>query len=273
MALSSAPFQQWRLPDGAVWADFHRVDAGYLLRFPQLADFIVSADGLRVDSHLAPGCDEATLEHLYCNQIVPLALSRQGELVLHASAVEVDGGCIAFMGTTGQGKSTLATSFATAGHAVLTDDSLRLRWEHGQPQALPSHASVRLWQDSEQALLPWPRHTLAPAVAYTSKARVLAGGSLTFCTEPRPLLAVFHLDACASEAVHIAPARSADMLIHLVRNSFLLDVEERAGIAAHFDALARIAALPLHNRLVYPRDYAALPEVRAAILRHSSSGA
>ena len=107
------PFQQWTFPDGRPWTSFHRDRDGYLLQFPALADFEVSANGRQVTGWAMPGVAPATVHHLFTNQVQPLALSRQGKLVLHASAVAVGDIALAFAGESGRGKSTLAASFAT----------------------------------------------------------------------------------------------------------------------------------------------------------------
>jgi len=46
-ALEGEPFHTWTFPDGTPWTEFHRLNGGYLLRFPDLADFRVSG---RVES-------------------------------------------------------------------------------------------------------------------------------------------------------------------------------------------------------------------------------
>src|SRR5574340_1151913 len=101
----------------------------------------------------APAGGEQTVEHLYLNQVLPLALSMQGKLVFHASAVEIGEVAVAFMGESGKGKSTLAASFATHGYRFLTDDGLVIEAEDEGHRIVPSHPSLRLWQDSEGALI------------------------------------------------------------------------------------------------------------------------
>jgi hypothetical protein len=91
LLVKGVPFHQWASPDGTLWTQFFRMGAGYLLRFPELADFEVSADGRSVKGWPALGVTPTTVEHLYLNQVLPLALSRQGELVLHGSAVDIGG--------------------------------------------------------------------------------------------------------------------------------------------------------------------------------------
>ncbi|MBK9199490.1 HPr kinase/phosphorylase [Candidatus Skiveiella danica] len=151
--LQEAPFHQWSFPDGTLWTQFSRQGDGYLLRFPDLADFEVSADGAAVLGFPAPGVTSPTVEHLYLNQVLPLALSRQGKLVLHGSAVDIGGQGVAFLGESGRGKSTLAASFASEGTRFLTDDGLLLEWVDGRCMILPSHPSIRLWKDSQDALI------------------------------------------------------------------------------------------------------------------------
>ncbi len=142
--LDVEPFHTWAFPDGTLWTAFHRVNGGYLLRFPDLADFLVSADGIEVSGIPVPGTSEATSQHLYLNQVLPLVLSKLGKLVFHASAVEVPGGAVAFAAESGRGKSTLAASFAVSGFRFLTDDGLVVEPTAEGHQILPSHPSIRL---------------------------------------------------------------------------------------------------------------------------------
>src|SRR5262249_33727150 len=95
------PFHSWPLPGGAACTEFYRIGDGYLLRFPDVADFEVSADGLKVACFPAPRISFATAEHLYLNQVLPLVLGKRGKLVFHASAVEIDDGAIAFVAVSG----------------------------------------------------------------------------------------------------------------------------------------------------------------------------
>lgn len=265
--LPDEPFQQWVSPNGTVWTAFHRRENGYLLRFPDLADFELSPDGVCVVAWPAPGTSAGTVEHLYLNQVMPLALSRQGQLVLHASAVELGGLGVAFIGESGRGKSTLAASFATTGARFLTDDGLQLRLSDGRWLITPSHPSVRLWEDSEHAVILYPA-TQAPAVDYTAKVRLLAGDHIAFCAEARPLQRVYFLGDGTAPTLAIKALAPAEALIALVKNSFLLDIEERQMLAWHFEAMVELAALPIFFHLDYPRRYEDLAQIRDAIIKH-----
>ena len=267
-ALSAPMFHQWTLPDGTPWTRFHRTDAGYLLRFVDLADFCVSSDGLRVECWPAPDVWDASIRHLYLNQVLPLALSRQGILVFHASAVEIDGKAIAFMGESGRGKSTLAASFATHGFRFLTDDGLVVEAVDDGWQVAPSHPSIRLWEDSEQALLDAGAQ-MAPPLPFTSKGRFLAGDRIAFCGQARPLHRVYFLGDGMQPEIAFEPLKPSEAMIELLRHSFLLDIEERQVLSAHFDELSDMVAAPLYHRLDYPRHFGNLAQVREAIVEHA----
>jgi hypothetical protein len=263
------PFHDLTFPDGTVWSHFYRCDAGYLLRFPGLADFEVSCDGSQVQAWPVPGVTNGTVEHLYLNQVVPLALSRQGKLMLHGSSVDVDGQGVAFLGVSGRGKSTLATSFATRGRRFLSDDGLHLEWAGTRFQVIPSHPSVRLWQDSQDAL-DMGSTPMAPAIDFTTKARLLAGGDLAYSGEPLPLRRIYFLGPGDAPSVTIQALKPAAALIALTRQCFILDVDQQDALARHFDDLCRLSNLPVHFDLDYPRRYEDLSRVREAILRHAN---
>lgn len=268
--LDQPPFHEWVFPNGALWTRFYRTAAGYLLRFPDLADFEVSVEGDTVAAYPAPGVSEAAVRHLYLNQVLPLALSKQGKLVFHASAVEIGGMGVAFMGESGRGKSTLAASFATGGFRFLTDDGLTVEaCDHGY-RIVPSHPSIRLWKDSEAALLA-PDTPAAPALEFTSKSRFLAGQAIAFCDSPRPLRRVYFLGQGGASRIAFQRLSPAEALIELVKHSFLLDIEEREMLAAHFDELSGLASLPIYYRLDYQRDFEGLARLRQAVIEHATN--
>jgi len=262
------PFHSWAFPDGTLWTAFYRTNGGYLLRFPGLADFQISADGVNVSCFPAPGVSEATSQHLYLNQVLPLMLSKLGKQVFHASAVEVAEGAIVFAAESGRGKSTLAASFSVNGFRFLTDDGLVLEPTAGGYHVLPSHPSIRLWADSEEALIA-PDTKIAPALSFTSKSRFLAGDTIRFCDQPRPLRRAYFLGDGSAIQLKFERLSAAEALMEWVKHSFLLDIEEKSRLASHFDQVAKLANQPIHYRLDYPRRFEDLPHIRQAILEHA----
>jgi hypothetical protein len=264
--LQATPFHKWLSPGGDLWANFLRTTDGYLIRFPEIADFEVSHDGTKVGVWRTPGIETPTIDHVFQNQVLPLALSRQGELVLHGAAIEAGDAAIAFVGPSGRGKSTLTASYGVSGHRFLSDDGLRLRLHAGGANVLPNHPSVRLWADSESIVM---GRTKSEPVGYSNKARFLADSELRFCPDPLPLGALYFLGNAVVDEPTIQRLEGAAVIIELIKNSFLLDVEAQDMLQRHFDLLSTFAAARRFYSLDYPRSYDALPAVRLAVLEHS----
>src|SRR4029079_11072076 len=132
---------------------FYRDSDEYVVRFPDLADFVISLDRQTVRCTPAPGIPDDLIAVLYSNQVVPLVMGCNGDLVLHGSAVVIDGRAIAFLGPSRRGKSTLAAGFAKAGYPFLTDDGLILDRDGEDYLVRPRAPSLRLCSDSEAAVL------------------------------------------------------------------------------------------------------------------------
>lgn len=259
------PYYTWDWPDGTRWATFYRMPSGFMLRFQDIADFEVSSDGRRVTCAPRPEVSEATTDHLYRNQVLPLALSKLGKLVFHASAVEAAGGAIAFLGESGRGKSTLAAGFAADGHRFLTDDGFVLEYDR-RYMVQPGHASLRLWRDSQERLL---RAEARTGFDHTPKAQLLASSRLAHCDQPRPLLSAYFLDDGCAEEVTFRRLTGAEALIEWAKHSFLLDVEDKALLWTQFQRIATLAnSLPCY-RLDYPRRYDDLNHVLVSVRLHA----
>lgn len=268
----SQPYHHWGEDPNQPWTLFYRVDEGYLVRFPDVVDFMIDAAGQSIVAWPVPDATPDTVEHFFINQCQPLARSLQGRLTLHGSAVDIGGQVVAFLGHSGQGKSTLAASFAQHGHPFLTDDGVYIDFDSASGQCLvhPGHPSLRLWQDSEQALaLTAQPH--GSAVDHTPKARILAGEALRHAQAPRPLAAIYLLsDQVPSQPV-VTPLGPVQALHAVSAQAFQLDTTDRQRLASHFDQLSRLADRVPCFTLDYARHYEALPGVRQAVTQHLRS--
>ena len=263
-AIPAAPIHEWRAPAGGVAAQFFRDARGYLLRFPELADFEVSADGRAVRCHPAPGTAEPTYWQLYRNQVAPLMLGLQGALVLHASAVELEGAAVAFVGPSGAGKSTLAAAFVAAGSRFLCDDGLVVDTDVVPPAARPSGPALRLWPDSRRSL---------GGRASAEKSAFVGREGIEHCGSARPLKLVLLMDDTDAGPARIVPLGAADALVALLRHAFVLDPTDATRNARQFEALAAVVASVRVARLRYERDFTALGAVRALVAAHDTLAA
>jgi hypothetical protein len=258
----------WLTPSGDISLSLANIDNDFLLRFPSLADFVIDGEGSYISAWLAPDTDEETLQHLLLDQVLPRVLALQGRLVLHSSAVSVDGRIIAFIGDTGQGKSTLAASFHIIGFQLLTDDGLVLKDEGGNIKAIPAYSGLRLLPESVAALfkeLP-QRKVMA---SYSYKERVSLGNNDEI--NPVELKALFVLGdpnlGDETKSIRVSRLSQRDACMELVRNSFQLDISNHAQVKTLFAAASSVAEqLPVFS-LTYPRDFSRLPDVHDAILQ------
>lgn len=266
--LADAPFDRWINPDGGVSAEFRRIPGGYCARFPGQADFAISLETMHVRGTPDNGTPLAVVETLYRNAIEPIVANHLGGLNLHGSAVLGPQGAIAFLGLSRSGKTTLAGAFARAGHPFLTEDVLSLLPDGAGYHVQPHRPVLRLFHDSAEFLLGaepgWEDEE--------SKQELAAGGSLPFADKSAPLAAICLLGPGDSTDVALTRLGAAEALSQLIRHAFVLDVEDRARLAAHFGRLGELAASVPCHALDYPRSYAQLPEVIGAILERAQQG-
>lgn len=248
-----------------------KTEKGFLFRFPSLADFIISEDGCEIGSWQTTETDAGTLSHLLLDQVLPRLLSHQGKLVLHASALTVESKAIAFVGETGEGKSTLAASLHLAGYPLLTDDGLLIQVEEGCVKALPCYQGLRLWPQSIAALfkeLP----SCEPMASYSEKNRIRLPPNNK--NSPMELAALFVLEKPGREetaSIQVSPLSQRDGCMALIRNSFQLDVSNHEKTKDIFSAASRVAEqLPVFS-LSYPRDFSCLPDVHEKIMQQMKS--
>lgn len=264
-------YDRWLSLDGEESLRFHRTEKGYLLRFTGTADFDLDLATGQVLCTPEGDVPEETLVDMHFNQVVPLLLGYNGDLVLHASAVRTDAGAIAFLGATGRGKSTLAASLARAGCPFLTDDGLILDASGTDYLVRPRRPILRLRPDSEAAMLDLAEADIPDRDQL--KARVSARPDIPFCDSPVTLAALYVLaepHGRTEPEIHALPPSA--VLPELLSHSFILDVEDQARVHAHFDKLAVLARNVRCFTLDYPRDYEALPIVIKTIIDHANSG-
>lgn len=264
------PFYEWTFPNGNRAAEFYRIASGYLLRFPGLADFEVGTQEKDVFCFPALGINDATPEHLFRNQVLPVLLGNAGNYVFHGGAVEIGGDAVVFIGHSGRGKSTLVASFASNGCALLADDGLMLEFHNGVFHVVPGYPSVRLWSDSQE-ILSGTEVKRAPALQFTTKAQFLAGSILSYCDEQRLLRAAYFLGDGSARDIAFRKLSTAETLMGWAKHSFLLDVEDPSIMAGHFQRVAMLADKIVAYELDYPRQLEKLGSVREAIIQHATS--
>jgi hypothetical protein len=198
LALPRAPLDAWDVdvrwgeelasttsrPRGTVIASFEtpdydwytatETDAGYVLHFLDCCEFAMPKDASAVTVRAARGDQADLIPILIAGTLVAFLLAIRGTTVLHASAIAIEDRVLAFVGQSGQGKTTLAALLCLeAGARLVTDDLLAV--DPGPPvcalggaielRLRPGAAALARESDLPSRLTSDERHALAPNAA------------------------------------------------------------------------------------------------------------
>ncbi len=224
-------------PDGTIFYTLARTSNGVVLRYPGLCDFDGDAAFGAITIHRDPTADEALLPVLIAGAVIAVHLMLRPSLVLHASAVRVGDAAVAFVGSSGMGKSTLAAALCELGRSLVSDDLLRVDRAQDGVVVYPGGTENRLRQNARELALAAPPE----AVHETADGR-LALRQRTFTDGVLPLAAcvVPHpsRDVTSVHAVRLRPSAALLRLSHYPR---VLGWTDPASTAHTFQALADLA--------------------------------
>ncbi|MPZ64376.1 MAG: hypothetical protein GEU83_02220 [Pseudonocardiaceae bacterium] len=220
-------------PDGTLRYSLCRDRDRVVLRYPGLCDFVGDRTLGDVTVDLHPGADPGLIAVLAAGALLAVHLRLRGELVLHASAVQLGDGALAFVGASGMGKSTLAALLCTSGHRLVTDDVLRVDLTDGVV-VHPGSTESRLRANAHQLADTAP----AGAVRPTADGR-LALRAPAHAGEPLPLVACL-VPLPSRNAVEVSVQRLAGprALLRMLQFPRVVGWIEPASTAREFQALA-----------------------------------
>ena len=207
----------------------------FLVRIPEVGRYYVR-NGEEIIIEPYPGAPPLDVRGFLFGNIFAVLCHQRRLLPLHASAVRMGHGVVAFLGASGAGKSTLAGFLTQAGYPLVADDICLL--DPGAPvesRVLPVAPWLKLWRGSLEALghgtdglaqtftdedkfrLPVGRP--GSGAAEESKLPVLLDDSLS-------LRAVVVLERAAGTGVTLTPLKPLQAIGQMMKytyQSFLLD--------------------------------------------------
>jgi hypothetical protein len=228
-----------------------------------VATFLVR-DGHEVIFDPAPGVEDQVIRLFILGRVLASLLHQRGLLVLHASAVEVNGGAIAFLGGKGWGKSTLAATMHRHGHPVVTDDVVALNVSDvGVPVVYPGFPQVKLWPEAAAFLGDSVDELPRLHPQFEKRARPVARG---FSPSSLPLKGVYVLDEGAEPEITTLSDKEA--FLEVVRHSYATNLLEPTHASAlHFRQCERVIKSVPVNLLKKRSSLGALPELVGLIER------
>lgn len=176
-----------------------------------------------------PDVDEALLRTVLLGPILCVLLRQRGLLVLHASCISINHKCVAFMGGSGWGKSTLATAFHNQGYDVLTDDVMPIQIEAGQVLVLPAYPQFKVFPEALSSL---GHNTKNLSPIYQNASKLSYKFTHGFQQTPLPLQRVYVLNK-GSEHL-ITKMQSQEAFVELIRHTRAISLlTEKEFVANH----------------------------------------
>lgn len=217
-------------------------------------------DGQRITVVPCPNADEDALRLFVLGAGLGVLLHQRGLLVLHASAVAMDGEVVGFIGAKGWGKSTMAATLHQRGHTLISDELLVVRFDdQGQPWVIPGSPQIKLWADA----------LVGTGGDPNSAVRVRCGvdkfhvNAASFAPNELPFHGLYLLDG--GQELSIQPLLPSEAFLgvvpHLYVYRFGTSFLQATGIADTFQQLNRLLKTVTVKRLLRRRDLSQLPEI------------
>jgi hypothetical protein len=238
----------------------------FLLREPNVARFLLS-DGAEIvfDPESKAGAKNVALFLL--GTVFGILLHQRGQIVLHASSVEVSGKAVVFCGASGAGKSTLAAALARRGYRMLTDDVCAITLAGGRaPIVHPDGRQLKLWVRAIEELK-LQANCGARVQDRLEKFYVQPGNT---AMDALPIGAVYGLRrGGAADAVGIERLNVVDSTVLLRKHAYRPFLVARLDQKEHY---FRAATQFMHTSglflLTRPFDFTTIPEVISRLEEH-----
>jgi hypothetical protein len=238
----------------------------FLLRIPSVARFLLTA-GKEIAFEAEPGADAGDIPIFILGTAFGILLHQREQIVLHASAVRVNGKAILFCGPSGAGKSTLAAALAQRGYRLITDDFCAITvTEAGTPMVHPDGRRLKLWAQAIEKLDLWESR----GERVRSKLEKFYVDPGEADVEALPLGAVYALhEARPPRVPGIERPNVADAALLLRHSTYRPRlVGPLNQKVLYFQAAATIANYGGIFHLTRKLDFAAMPEVVSSLERH-----
>ncbi len=238
----------------------------FLLRIPGIARFLL-IDGR--ENVFSPETEASTADIpiFIVGTVFGILLHQREQVVLHASAVRVNGKAVLFCGASGSWKSTIAAALAQGGYPLVTDDVCSLSVSaSGAPTVYPDGRQLKLWAQAINRLDLVQRQ--GERVRTRLEKFFVEPGAVF--SEPLALGAVYVLrEARPPHAPGIEKPNVVDTALLLRRNAYRpLLVRRMEQMATYFHAAASIANSAGIYHLTRTLDFTSMPDMISTLERH-----
>jgi len=187
-------------------------------------------------------------------------LHQRGMLPLHGNGIVHGGGCIAVLGHSGRGKSTLAAAFKGRGYKLLSDDicALNVRLDEA-PIVYPGIPRINLWHD---AITKVGADKSRMEQIHPGEAKFSLPVDVEYCDAPMPLKHVYILETYDERKIvieQLPPLKKMQLLrMHTYRKGI---VTKMGAGKLHFKMCADVAQQVRIARIHRPANVFLLDEL------------
>lgn len=251
--------------DSASWGCYHATSRTANLYYPQIGFFEIT-DGRHIVVEARQRVRLTYLRHVILTIALSIALDQRDHLTFHASAVNVNGRVVAFLGGKQSGKTAIAAAFFLQNYPLVTDNALVLQSDR-VTTVLPGYARLKLRPDT---LAEMPDLNGALMENYTGNHKLMQADE-GFTASPLSLDYLFVLDWGAEPGIE--PLSLRQSFVRLIQYSYALRFLGKAGATAkHFTRINQLVhAVPV-SVLRRPRDSARLSKIVDVVVSHLQSG-
>ena len=241
-------------------------DDEFLLEVPGIVRMLMRK-GRQIDYMAEPGVSDSEIAIFLISSGFGILLHQRDRIVLHASAVRVDGRAILFCGPSGAGKSTLAAALVDRGYDLVTDDFCSVEIANSTSPIVHSDGrQLKLWKDAvdELSLSSRRRAAVRPNIE-----KYFVEPQAAVAT-PLPLAAIYVLRVAGPlTPAGILEGNAIDRAILVKQNSYrpsLIRLMDKTNL--YFSASTAIARSSGVFILSRELDYATLPKGLSELERH-----
>jgi hypothetical protein len=215
----------------------------------------------------ASGVEERALRLVILGPALGLLLHQRGRLVLHASAVEVGGTAVAFMGASGWGKSTSAALMHSRGHGMVADDITVIDLDQDCPTVFPGFPQLKLWPEAVMSLGETPETLPRLHPLFEKRARRI---TREFSQSPLPLRCIYVLAGGTDLAIEPLQPQEAlrELIRHWYGSRYGVELVRPIGLSPLFLQCASLANRATVYRLTRPYSLETLPDIARLLEEH-----
>ena len=269
---SSVSIRRARLPETlssvtAVFPEGQCNESELLFNIPDAARYLIrSGSEILVDQ--AANSNPGDVAAFLLGTAFGVLCHQRGTNPLHGSAIDIVDGCVAFVGDSGAGKSTMVAALASRGHQVISDDLCVFEASEQGVRVWPGLNRLRLWEDALAALdcdQPGIEREFRGLNKYLVPTQPIRNPQ-----NPRRLQRVYQLAAAADgDPTTITRLQGAATVEVLMQNIYRVAIAERMGRKANLFVACAAAAqeVPVY-RLSRPLGFQILPDVLKVLEEH-----